>query len=106
MEEEIQKLYHEVFKVAKHFLDQSVSFTIQELNGHNEPTYQEVADLANMLAGVINSLASSGGWNEDRIALNARQAALHMEQMALCIVNEDDTGLDVARKQLDAMDFV
>lgn len=104
--DEIQKLYYSVFKVAKHFLDQSKMFTIDQLHQHNDPTYDEVAELASHLATIIGYLASTGGWEEERIALNARQAALFMEQMALAITKKDDEALFAAAKDLENMDFI
>lgn len=104
--DEVQKLYYSVFKVAKHFLDQSKMFTIDQLHQHNDPTYDEVASLANNLASIISHLASSGGWDEERIALNARQAALFMEQMALAISKKDQDCLFEAAKKLESMDFI
>lgn len=103
---QVEKLYYSVFKVAKHFLDQSKRFTIDQLHLHNDPTYDEVANLANNLASIITSLASSGGWDEERIALNARQAALFMEQMALAISKKDAESLSDAAQKLEKMDFI
>jgi hypothetical protein len=105
-QEDVEKLYQSVFKVAKHFLNQSKRFTIHELAMHNEPTYDEVAKLANNLAAIIGVTASTGGWEEERIALNARQAALFMEQMALAISAKDDKALYEAADKLEKMDFI
>lgn len=104
--EEVQTLYLSVFKVAKHFLSQSKAFTISELCQHNDPTYDEVANIARILASLISHIASNGGWDEERIALNARQAALLMEQMALAISKQDDKALKEAASQLEQMSFI
>lgn len=104
--DDIQKLYHAVFRVAKHFLDQSKRFTIAELKQHDEPTYEEVAQLARELAALIGALAATGGWDEERVALNARQAATHMEQMAIAIVLQDSEKLASAASSLEKMDFI
>ncbi|KMV29062.1 hypothetical protein AB733_19995 [Photobacterium swingsii] len=106
MEDELNFLYQRVFKVAKHFLDQSKLFTVQELSQHNEPTYEQFAEYANLMASTIGAIAEAGGWDEERISLNARQAALLMEKMALCIANHDQDGLKAAEHDLEKMSFV
>lgn len=104
--DKIERFYQLVFKVAKHFLDQSKRFTIAELQTHNDPTYKELAEAARELAGVIEAVAHSGGWAQDRISLNARQAALLMEQMAIAIAKEDEGMLERAASDLDRMPFI
>lgn len=104
--EEVEKLYQMVFRVAKKFLDQSKRFTISQLQTHNDPSYEELAEAASQLAAVIDSLAKAGGWGEERISLNARQAALLMEQMALAIVNKSEDDLERAAADLEKMDFI
>lgn len=104
--EELQKLYRQVFRVAKSFLDQSKLFTVEELCEHNDPTYDQVAEYAKLMASTIGAIAEAGGWDEERISLNARQAALIMERMALCIVAQDQKGLTVAAEDLEKMTFI
>lgn len=106
MEEELHFLYQRVFKVAKHFLDQSKLFTVEELSQHNDPTYDQFADYARLMASTIDAIAEAGGWEEERISLNARQAALVMEQMALSIAKHDQEGLKTAGHELEKMSFV
>lgn len=102
----VEDLYQLVFKVAKHFLDQSKAFTIGDLCKHNDPTYDEIARNATVLASLISKMASLGGWDEERIALNAKQAALLMEQMASAISKQDDKALSSAAEQLGKMSFI
>lgn len=104
--EEVLSLYQDVFKVANHFLVQSKAFTIQELAEHNEPTYGEVAKLAEQLAMIITQLASAGGWESERIALNAKQAALHMSEMALAITENNTDALAESRAKLTKITFI
>lgn len=104
--EQVEKLYRMVFRVAKTFLDQSKRFTISELQEHDDPTYDELAEAARQLAAVIASLAKTGGWGEERISLNAMQAALLMEQMAIAIAKHDENALERAAGELDRMDFI
>ncbi|WP_454442802.1 hypothetical protein [Vibrio bathopelagicus] len=104
--EEIQEIYQRVFKVAKYFLDQSNFYTIQELAEHNEPTYDEVARIAKQLAGVLEQMAKNGGWDEERVALNASQAALHMIEMATSIAEQNQENLTSSSERLEKLTFV
>ncbi len=106
MDDEIQRLYQLVFKVANRFLEQFESFSIQELAEHNEPTYEFVAKQANRIAAIISMIAADGDWSGERVALNARQAALHMEKMALAITQNNKEDLQQAAECLQKMDFI
>ncbi|MGO3443276.1 MAG: hypothetical protein ACTINA_07165 [Pseudoalteromonas distincta] len=106
MDDEIQNLYQLVFKVAKHFLEQFELFSIQELAEHDEPTYEEVAKRAKRLAEIISVFAEHGDWNNERVVLNAKQAALHMERMALAISEKKNEDLAQAAQSLQKMDFI
>lgn len=106
MDDKIQELYHLVFKVAKHFIEQFEMFTIEELAEHDEPTYEVVAERAKRTAEIISIFAAHSDWSGERIALNAKQAALHMEQMALAIAEENEEDLAQAAKYLNAMTFI
>ncbi|WP_278403794.1 hypothetical protein [Pseudoalteromonas ruthenica] len=106
MEEQIQKMYRLVFGVAKHFLEQFQLFTIEELAEHDEPTYAEIAGRAKRLAEIMTVFAEHGDWSSERVALNAKQAALHMERMALAISEENNEELEQAAQCLQKMDFI
>jgi hypothetical protein len=106
MDDKIQELYQLVFSVAKHFLEQFELFAIEELAEHDEPTYAEVAKRAKRLAEIISMFAEHTDWSGARIALNAKQAALFMEQMALAISEQNNEELDKAAKNLKAMSFI
>ncbi len=106
MEENLQHFYQRLFKVAKRFIDQSKLFTVQDLSEHNDPTYDELAKYADMMAATIETIASVGGWSEDRIAINAQQAALIMKEMALAISAGDQDALDSSADRLEKMTFI
>ncbi len=101
----IEALYQSVFKVANHFLKQASMFTIAELDEHN-PSYEELAKITRLLAGNIQSLAQMGQWGEERIALNALQAARLMERIAQAITRQSDDDLQAALGELDLLTFI
>ena len=101
------EIYQYLFKTANHILEQSNLFTISELAQHNDPTYEEVAKIANYLAGIISQFAEDAGdWSSERIALNARQAALHIAEMASAISERNIENLNLARNRLDQLTFI
>lgn len=101
-----QYLYQVVFKVARHFIQQSKVHSIDVLLSHNDPTYEEIAEITKNLADLMQQLADVGGWNEERIAANAKQASLHMSEMATAIVNNDEDALELARNNLEKISFI
>tara|TARA_R110002033_G_scaffold124195_2_gene166334 strand:+ start:10078 stop:10392 length:315 start_codon:yes stop_codon:yes gene_type:complete len=103
--DQIEQLYQIVFKVANRFLKQASMFSIAELDEHN-PSYEELAKIARLLAGNIQSLAQMGQWSEERIALNALQAARLMERIAQAITKQSEEDLSDALRELEAMTFI
>lgn len=97
----IEELYVIIFRVSRHFLAQSKKHSIFELKEHNEPTYEEIARSAKDLAGVMDMLADIGDWDESRMALNAKQASIHMSEMAEAIEKGCEATLERARQQLE-----
>ncbi|EJH6266986.1 hypothetical protein AB3A00_003291 [Vibrio cholerae] len=106
MDEQLQHFYQRLFKVAKHFLDKSKLFTVQELSQHNDPTFEELAKYAGMMAATMETIANVGGWSEERITINAQQAALIMKEMALAIAAHDQEALTQASDRLEQMSFI
>lgn len=104
--EQILELYNEVFKIARHFLKQAESHDIFTLNQHNDPTYEQIAQSAELLATFMEAIATDGGFNEVRISLNAKQAALFMKRLALAITEENQEKLDEAKSQLASLNFI
>lgn len=96
-------LHFMVINVANSFLKQKSQFNIHELHQRNDPTYDEVAYDAKLLAVVLKEVASLGVFSEDRLAENAQQAALFMERMAIAITNKDQEALDSAANDLGSM---
>ncbi|MFL9782815.1 hypothetical protein BCV35_013575 [Vibrio cyclitrophicus] len=106
MEDQLLEFYQRLFRVAKRFLDQSKLFTVQELSDHNEPTYDDLARYAEMMSSTMETIAVVGGWNEERITINAQQAALIMKEMALAISAHDQEALTDAADRLERMSFI
>ena len=99
-------LYDQIFKTAQYFLEQTDEYSINILQQHDEPTYSNVAKASKTLAKILEAIAVTGGWDEERMALNARQAALFMEQMALAIEEQNQEMLDEYTKKLSGMAFL
>ena len=104
--EELEVFYQRLFKVAKHFIDQSKLFTVDALSNENNPTYASLAEFALMMASTIETIASVGGWDEERIAINAKQAALIMKEMALSISSHNQEMLTDSANRLEKMSFI
>ncbi|EIU6843974.1 TPA: hypothetical protein NJ528_001283 [Vibrio parahaemolyticus] len=100
---DIKELYEIIFKVSRHFLAQSKKHSIFELKEHNEPTYEQIASSARDLAGVMDMLADIGDWDESRMALNAKQASIHMSEMAEAIEKGCEDTLEIARERLEKL---
>ena len=97
-------LYQAIFKVAKHFIEQSKANSIIELKEHNEPTYAELAQIAKDIASILEAISEiEDNWDNQRLALNSKQAALYMEQMALAINNDDQQSLDSELNNLEKL---
>ncbi len=99
----LTELYETIFRVSRHFLNQSKKHSIFELKQHNEPTYEEIARMAKDLAGVMDMLADIGDWDESRMALNAKQASIHMSEMAEAIEKGCEDTLENARQKLEGL---
>lgn len=105
--EQVGSLYQAIFKVAKHFIEQSKANSIIELREHDEPTYAELAMLAKDVASILEAIANiEDDWDNQRLALNSKQAALHMEQMALAINNDDQTALQEELEKLEKLALI
>ncbi|ODP98936.1 hypothetical protein [Salinivibrio sp. SS2] len=106
MEEQLLEFYQRLFQVAKKFLDQSKLFTVQQLSCHDDPTFEDLAKYADMMAKTMETIADVGGWNEERISLNAKQAALTMKEMAIAIAQHDQDALTDAADRLEKITFI
>jgi hypothetical protein len=110
MEKDIEtyaaEMYQIVFKIARHFIQQSKLHSIDELLTHNDPTYEQIAHETKSLASIMEQIAAVGGWNEERIASNAKQAAIYMSEMAVAIINNKESDLEVAREHLEKISFI
>ena len=105
-EQNALEMYQIVFNIARHFIEQSKLYSIEELLEHNDPTYEEIAKNTKALAKLMESVADLGGWNEERIALNAKQSAIYMSQMAIAIVQNNENDLKIARSHLESITFI
>lgn len=106
MEKLALELYQEIFKTARFFLNQTDLHTIHELHEHNDPTYDDIAKSARGLSMLMETIAANFGWDQERIALNAKQAALVMSSMALAITEKDQEGLMKAKTELEQFSFI
>lgn len=104
MEMDIRDLYQRLFKVANRFLEIAGTFSIGELRDH-DPSVGELARSATMLAKVMNELADDE-YSEERIAINAAQAALFMRQVAIAVRKQDEKLLEKAISDLENVEFV
>ncbi|MFM5404086.1 hypothetical protein ACET89_16955 [Aeromonas veronii] len=100
-----QHLYQTIFKVAQYFLTQAKFYTIEQLREF-DPSFDEVAKHARLLASNLTTLGAMGAWDEERIALNAQQACLLMERIALAITKGTEDKLQEAVSELDRMTFI
>lgn len=104
MEFDIRELYQRLFEVANGFLNLTSNFSIQKLQEH-DPTVEEIAQAATLLAKVMNELADND-YSEERIALNAAQAALFMRQIAIAVRKNDQALLDEGAAKLEQFQFI
>lgn len=103
--QQVHDLYQKIFQVANYFLEHAKLYSIEELQGF-DPSFEDVAKHARLLASSLTTLGAMGAWSEERIALNARQACLLMERIALAIGKQDQNGLAAAVEELDGMTFI
>lgn len=103
---DLDVLYQKLYSVANHFLEQTSMFTINDLNGHNPKTYVLVAQHCQMISANIEALTRMDVWDDERKALNARQAALVIERLALAIKMQHQEDLDRAVDELYAHTFI
>lgn len=102
---QIHDLYQKIFQVANYFLEHAKVYSIEELKGF-DPSFADIAKHARLLASSLTTLGAMGAWSEERISLNARQACLLMERIALAIGKDDAEGLRSAVDELDGMAFI
>lgn len=101
--DEVVELHYLVVQVANYFLKQVSRFSIEELQEHDDPTYEDVARDSRLIAKVLKEISAIGIYSEERLAENALQAALFMERMAIAISSEDQSALDAASNDLQKM---
>jgi hypothetical protein len=106
IQQEAAEMYQLIFKISRYFITQSRNCSIDELLTHNDPTYEEIAKETTSLAKFMESLADLGGWDEERMTLNVKQAAIYMSQMAMAIVNNNEDELKIARNHLESITFI
>jgi len=99
------ELYTKLHEVSGWFVRHVESKTIDELRGFN-PSFAQIAKLAENTADIITKLLNVGVWDDDRVIANARQAAILMQQAAQAIENGDDNSIQDAARRLSLMDFI
>lgn len=99
------ELYTKLHQVSGWFVRHVESKSIDELRGFN-PSFAQIANLAESTADIITQLLNVGVWDDDRVIANARQASILMHQVAQAIENRDDNSLKDGARRLALMDFI
>ncbi|WP_323169210.1 hypothetical protein [Pantoea agglomerans] len=99
------ELYAKLHEVSGWFVRHVESKNLEELRGFN-PSFAQIAKLAESTAAIITQLLNVGVWDDDRVIANAHQAATLMHQAAQAIENGDDNSIKDAARRLGMMDFI
>ncbi|WP_343462991.1 hypothetical protein [Pantoea sp.] len=99
------ELYTKLHEVSGWFVRHVGSKSIDDLRTFN-PSFAQIAKLAETTADIITKLLTVGVWDDDRVIANARQAATLMHQAAQAIENGDDMSIKDAARRLAKMDFI
>lgn len=107
MSDDLRELYAYIIKFANFFLDKTVGlqFDIRTLQEHN-PSFDEVANIARLVATNIELLAERDSFDSQSIAIDSKQIAYLMGQIASGITQGDKGMVEQARSQLDKMPFL
>jgi hypothetical protein len=104
MDLDIRDLYQRLFKVANLFLNMTMCLSIAELKCH-DPSVEEIARLATLLSKIMNQLVDND-YSDERISINAAQAAHLMRQIAIAVRKDDQELLNRSVGELEKLDFV
>ena len=105
MDINISEFYELIYKITNNFLVMADKFTISELKKKHDPTMLEIAEDATDLSKIMNSIADDK-WDDERLALNAAQAALHMRRAAIAVRNENKELFEQAINDLASLSLV
>lgn len=101
MDVDIHKLYQLLFLVTNKFLAMANKFSIQELQQEHDPDVDSIASDATDLSKIMNQIADEK-WEDERLAMNAAQAALHMRMVAIAVRKGNQELFDKALADLEA----
>lgn len=91
-------IYQEVLEIVNKFLGATIDLTIEELD-HLDPTVEYVAGQLNILASLLNGIAS-GSHEDENMAINSLQCCIVMEQIARAVSATDEHEVTRLVKQL------
>ena len=75
-------------------------FAFHELKQSHDPSVEEIAQAATDLAKIMNQIADEK-WEDERLAMNAAQAAFHMRMVAIAVRRENEEAFLRALKDLE-----
>lgn len=105
MEINIEEFYQLIFKITNNFLVMAEKFTVNELEKKHNPTVGEIAQAATDLSKIMNQIADEK-WEDERLALNSAQAALHMRRAAIAVRNGNEELFNLAIQDLRSLEMV
>ncbi|MFW7226152.1 MULTISPECIES: hypothetical protein [unclassified Serratia (in: enterobacteria)] len=98
------QLYWKIREVSGWFIQHVNTKALDELRNFN-PSFDEIAQLAEQAVMVIKSLLHLGLWEDERVILNAQQATTLMQQIAEGITKDDRHSVKDGAERLSQMDF-
>jgi hypothetical protein len=102
---DIARVYQVMFRITNRFVKMANEHSIYELKEKHDPTMEEIADDARELAKIMNHIADEK-WGDERLALNAAQAALYMRRVAIAVRNSNEEVFNSALAELESHELV
>lgn len=105
MDIDIAYVYQLLFKVTNKFLEMANKFGIHELQNKHNPTIEEIATDATDLSRIMNQIADEK-WDDERLAMNAAQAAHFMRNIAIAVRNGNEEVFSRSLRDLENHELV
>ena len=83
--EELQALYLRCKTVTNKFCLKTYGHSLSAAKEVVDPSVEELTSLLDFFADILSSMAESGNWHEERLALNVCQGALVMKRLTLAV---------------------